>query len=54
MKGKMPQDELNTLPDGWRLQRAEKMVIPELAAERHLLILERVKIKDPERTWHES
>ncbi len=54
MKGKMPQGELNMLPDGWRLQRAEKLVIPELAAERHLLILERVKIKDPERTWHES
>lgn len=41
MKGKMPRDELNELPDGWRLQHAEKLVIPGLAAERHLLILGR-------------
>ena len=42
MKGKMPQDELKKLPDGWRLRRAEKLAVPGLAAERHLLILERV------------
>ena len=41
MKGKMPRDELNELPDEWRLQHAEKLVIPGLAAERHLLILGR-------------
>ncbi len=41
MKGKMPRDELDELPDGWRLQHAEKLVIPGLAAERHLLILGR-------------
>ncbi len=41
MKGKMPQDELDELPDGWQLQHAEKLVIPGLAAERHLLILGR-------------
>lgn len=41
MKGKMPRDELNELPDGWRLQHAEKLVIPGLAVERHLLILGR-------------
>ena len=41
MKGKMPQDELKMLPDGWRLQHAEILVIPGLLAERHLLILGR-------------
>ena len=41
MKGKLPQDELKMLPDGWRLQHAEKLVIPGLVAERHLLILVR-------------
>ncbi len=41
MKGKMPQDELNEMPNGWRLKHAEKLVIPGLAAERHLLILGR-------------
>ena len=41
MKGKLPQDELKMLPDGWRLQHAEKLVIPGLVAERHLLILGR-------------
>lgn len=41
MKGKMPQDELDELPNGWRLKHAEKLVIPGLAAERHLLILGR-------------
>ncbi len=41
MKGKMPRDELNEMPNGWRLKHAEKLVIPGLAAERHLLILGR-------------
>ena len=41
MKGKMPQDELDEMPNGWRLKHAEKLVIPGLAAERHLLILGR-------------
>jgi len=41
MKGKMPEDELQTLPAGWRLQSAEKLAIPGLEGERHLLILDR-------------
>ena len=41
MKGKMPHDELSMLPDGWRLQHAEKLVIPGLVAERHLLVFGR-------------
>ena len=39
MKGKMPEDELQMLPAGWRLRSAEKLAIPGLEGERHLLIL---------------
>ena len=41
MKGKIPADELRMLPAGWRLRSAEKLAIPGLEGERHLLILGR-------------
>ena len=53
MKGKMPQDELKVLPEGWRLQHIEKLVIPGLVAERHLLILGRNQTQDSKRIWDE-
>lgn len=42
MKGGYPQDEIDRLPDGWRLVEAARLNVPGLDAERHLLILERV------------
>ncbi len=53
MKGKMPQDELKVLPEGWRLRHIDKLVIPGLVAERHLLILGRNQTQDSKRIWDE-
>lgn len=41
MKGAYPGAEIECLPAGWRLAEAVKLNVPGLAAERHLLILER-------------
>jgi 16S rRNA (guanine527-N7)-methyltransferase len=37
LKGRYPADELAQLPRGWQLQHARAVVIPGLAAERHIL-----------------
>ncbi|HMX16302.1 MAG TPA: 16S rRNA (guanine(527)-N(7))-methyltransferase RsmG [Rhodocyclaceae bacterium] len=41
MKGAYPADELSALPPGWRLVAGHPLAVPGLAAERHLIILER-------------
>ena len=41
MKGKLPDDELAELPEGWCVSRVEELHVPRLEAERHLLVLER-------------
>ncbi|MDP2811184.1 MAG: 16S rRNA (guanine(527)-N(7))-methyltransferase RsmG [Rhodocyclaceae bacterium] len=41
MKGVYPAGEVAELPEGWRLAASHELTIPGLAAERHLLILER-------------
>jgi len=41
MKGQFPADELGQLPAGWHLETAPRLVVPGLAAERHLIILGR-------------
>jgi 16S rRNA (guanine527-N7)-methyltransferase len=41
MKGKLPDDELAELPEGWSVSRVEELHVPRLEAERHLLVLER-------------
>lgn len=41
MKGVYPADEVASLPDGWRLTASHELVVPGLAAQRHLLELER-------------
>ncbi len=41
MKGTYPADELASLPPGWRLAASHPLHVPGLAAERHLIILER-------------
>lgn len=42
MKGAYPGAEIERLPAGWQLVDAVKLNVPGLAAERHLLILERI------------
>lgn len=41
MKGVYPGDELAALPLDWRLAAAPVLAVPELNAQRHLIILER-------------
>ncbi len=41
MKGAYPREELDRLPPGWRLMQAVRLHVPGLAAERHLLLLEK-------------
>jgi 16S rRNA (guanine527-N7)-methyltransferase len=41
MKGVMPVDELAGLPAGWRMTAAHVLAVPGLAAQRHLIVLER-------------
>lgn len=42
MKGRLPNDEIASLPDDWRVQQVLPLDVPRLGAERHLLLLERV------------
>ena len=39
MKGCYPEDELKVLPDWLQLQSVEKLEVPDLHAERHLVIM---------------
>ena len=41
MKGRDPVDEIAALPAGWRHLASHRIVVPGLAAERHLVIVER-------------
>ncbi len=41
MKGAHPADELAALPAGWVLEAVHRLVVPGLAAERHLLLIRR-------------
>jgi 16S rRNA (guanine527-N7)-methyltransferase len=41
LKGKQPDAELAALPKGWRLAALQRVSVPGLDAERHLVVLER-------------
>ncbi|MDH7453723.1 16S rRNA (guanine(527)-N(7))-methyltransferase RsmG [Luteimonas composti] len=41
MKGVRPDEEIAALPAGWRLQAVHPLQVPGLAAERHLVVVER-------------
>ena len=41
MKGVMPSAEIDALPSGWRIAASERLQVPGLDAERHLVIIER-------------
>lgn len=41
MKGARPDDEIDALPPGWRVQSLLPLVVPGLAAQRHLVVVAR-------------
>ena len=41
MKGVFPHEEVAQLPEGWRVRESVALQVPELDAQRHLLIIER-------------
>ena len=41
MKGKVAEAELQELPSNWRITKIERIEVPELDAERHLIMLNR-------------
>lgn len=41
MKGQWPAEELAALPAGWVLDGSQRLAVPEVEGERHLLVLKR-------------
>ena len=41
LKGVLPQEEIDRLPAGWKVQRVQPLQVPGLDAERHLIFIER-------------
>jgi 16S rRNA (guanine527-N7)-methyltransferase len=41
MKGQRPEEELNALPPGYTLRAVDRLTVPGLSAERHLIVIER-------------
>jgi 16S rRNA (guanine527-N7)-methyltransferase len=41
MKGAVPDDEIAALPPGWRVEAVHALLVPGLAAERHLVVVVR-------------
>ena len=41
MKGIVPTEEIERLPTGWQVTHVEKLHVPELQAERHLIIIQK-------------
>ncbi|MBK4359357.1 16S rRNA (guanine(527)-N(7))-methyltransferase RsmG, partial [Enterobacter hormaechei] len=39
LKGQLPGDEIEQLPDGFAVESIEKLQIPQLEGERHLVII---------------
>lgn len=41
MKGVLPEDEIRKLPAGWVVESVQPLVVPTLAAQRHLIVIRR-------------
>ncbi len=41
LKGVLPQEEIDRLPAGWKVQHVQPLLVPGLDAERHLIFMER-------------
>lgn len=42
MKGIEPQEEIGKLPAGWKVAESVPLVVPDLPARRHLIVLQRI------------
>ena len=42
MKGVFPRNEIENLPRGFRVRETRRIAVPDLAAERHLILMERI------------
>ncbi len=42
MKGVMPREEVERLPEGWHVSQVQVLQVPDLDVERHLIYIERV------------
>jgi len=42
MKGRLRQEELTGLPEGWRISGTQRLAVPGTDAERHLVVIDRV------------
>jgi 16S rRNA (guanine527-N7)-methyltransferase len=40
LKGVLPQDEIDRLPEGWKVSSIQSLQVPRLNAERHLIFIE--------------
>ncbi len=47
MKGAFPNDEVAALPPAWRVAQSVRLAVPQLGAQRHLLLLERSSAAGP-------
>jgi 16S rRNA (guanine527-N7)-methyltransferase len=45
MKGVYPTDEIAALPAGWAVSQSHALAVPGLAAERHLVVVQRVVVQ---------
>ena len=41
MKGRLPTDELEALPDGWEIEAVTAVQVPGLDAQRHMIVVSR-------------
>lgn len=44
LKGVLPQEEIDRLPAGWKVQQVQPLQVPGLDAERHLIFMERTTL----------
>ncbi|EKI6023885.1 16S rRNA (guanine(527)-N(7))-methyltransferase RsmG [Salmonella enterica] len=44
LKGQLPEDEIASLPDDFSVESVEKLRVPQLEGERHLVIIKSIKV----------
>lgn len=49
LKGRFPEDELAAVPGGFRVEKIDALAVPGLDAERHVVVIKRVRPDAPER-----